>query len=266
MYVQNSAVQNYTAQISTFQIDTFQVYNVQILEFLIVCRLIGPGVGESWRGPTFHSYDQGSVVDVTFSSEAVYEVRDWTARTDVENASDHHYLTYSVVRSPYRSPSKRGAWLTHPAILCATSAGIQLNLMRTWLVCSSQNGLTRNSQIRDKRVQFSLLPHIPKTPGLLMERRDRSSVPWIHEVTSKDDQMLRPKVISEQHTLSWSGLFRLPKASAGMRCYRPSTRIPGGSLTSRHEKAPGPLCDVKDGTSAPKGSRDDAIPWPARAW
>ena len=58
--------------------------------------------------PTFHGRGQGSVVDVTFASEAAISgVNDWTVRTDVENGSDHHYLSYSV--GPSRTPVARDA-------------------------------------------------------------------------------------------------------------------------------------------------------------
>ena len=58
--------------------------------------------------PTFHGRGQGSVVDVTFASEAAASgVHDWTVRTDAENGSDHHYLTFSV--GPSRTPVTREA-------------------------------------------------------------------------------------------------------------------------------------------------------------
>lgn len=69
---------------------------------------LGLAVVNRGREPTFHGRGQGSVVDVTFASEtAVSGVHDWTVRTDVENGSDHHYLTFSY-RST-RAPVAREA-------------------------------------------------------------------------------------------------------------------------------------------------------------
>jgi len=92
------------------------------------------------EGPTFHGRGRGSVIDVTFASEAAAPgVNGWTVRTEVENASDHHYVTFScgpgrapVTRSVHDpanvsdAPARHPGW--HMAALDAVAFGACLDL------------------------------------------------------------------------------------------------------------------------------------------
>lgn len=51
-----------------------------------------------WSIPAASCYgrDEGSIVDVTLTSENyVGNIRDWKVRTDIENLSHHHHITFS---------------------------------------------------------------------------------------------------------------------------------------------------------------------------
>lgn len=47
--------------------------------------------------PTFHRGSSRSHPDVTLiDSTVAYKVPEWTVRDDVENLSDHHYITFKI--------------------------------------------------------------------------------------------------------------------------------------------------------------------------
>jgi len=69
---------------------------------------LGLAIANVGQEPTFFMRGGGSIVDVILVSEAASgRLREWRVRTDIENLSDHHHITFSY--SDRRATSVSGA-------------------------------------------------------------------------------------------------------------------------------------------------------------
>ena len=67
---------------------------------------LGLAIANVGREPTFFLRGRGSIVDVTLVSESASgRLREWRVRTDCENLSDHHHITFSYTARSATSQS-----------------------------------------------------------------------------------------------------------------------------------------------------------------
>lgn len=100
------------------------------------------------REPTFHGRGEGSIIDVTLvSDKTIGSIRDWSVRSEVENLSDHHHLTYTYGNSgPTRSGnSQQTGWIVNKIDEDLFATGMCL---AEWIdeTCSAKELLTNPSE------------------------------------------------------------------------------------------------------------------------
>jgi len=104
---------------------------------------LGLTIANVGREPTFFMGERESIVDVTLVSEATSgRLRQWRVQTDVENLSDHHYITFSysdrrITSVSGATPSGRG---TDRRRWCWCTAQMDAKLLVAAVVVSECTG------------------------------------------------------------------------------------------------------------------------------
>lgn len=147
--------------------------------------------------PTFVGRGRGSIVDLTAVSESIVRrVHGWRVRDDIENMSDHQYITFSlrdsVVRASLRMEAPRG-WRTDGAInVQHMEVGL---LIAQWIGDPALLSASANVNQRARAVHeaittacdFALKRIVPSPPG------KPPTYWWNAEIAAKRRECIRAK-------------------------------------------------------------------------